>query len=161
MRTEPKLAREIFFCSPVVHTGGFKYSYMMLGWFKIVGLVLLAGFLLGGCAGFPKPEIEEGFTEIDAIYENPEKFQGQEVVLEGTITFDMEYLRLWQPSPVEGGDTYLFLSRRGMITGKDSGFNFRKVIVRGKIKWVDCKLPGASFPGCGVFLEDYNILWIK
>ncbi|MEE8294440.1 MAG: hypothetical protein V3R64_01895 [Sphingomonadales bacterium] len=46
-----KGANEVkFFRSTVVHIGGFKYSYMMLGWFKIVGLVLLAGVLLGGCA---------------------------------------------------------------------------------------------------------------
>ncbi len=55
------------FHSPVVHDGGFKYSYMMLGWFRNLSLVLLAVVLLGSCS-----YLEKGFYQDDPFWV-PEK----------------------------------------------------------------------------------------
>lgn len=129
----------------------------MPGWFKKLGLVLLAGVMLSGCANNPKPEIEGGLTDFADLVENPEKFQGKEVVLYGQIILAMENVNLYDAS--KNNSDHIFISM-GKITWNDPGFKSKKVIIKGNILWIDCT-PDVVFQSCGTYLTDYYILWIK
>lgn len=95
------LAGEKNFRSPVVHDGGGKYAFMMPGWFKIFGLVLLAGVFLGGCAG-PAPSKYVSLNKLDSLkcerveildlYENPAPYENKKLCLTAYIYYAPEFI---------------------------------------------------------------------